>query len=251
MTNVTIKGLEELRKSLDGFSDRRFNAAIATAMSRTAVIVRDKMRQQMTSELDRPTAYTLNSLYTVPATADRLQALVRFKDTRAVSSGTPATYYMLPNVEGGQRRVKGLERNLQAVGVLPTGWLVMPGQGAVLDSHGNMSRGQIIQILSQLRITLLAGSTRNMRFGKDSIAAQRKAGGRYFVMPVGGKTQPGIYQREFIGNQITPVAIFVNGATYRKRFRFYEDGEAIARLHLQQQIERAVAEHIQKLKVKK
>ena len=251
MTAVTIKGLEELRAKLAAFSDRRFNAAIATAMSRTAVIVRDKMRAQMAQELDRPTPYTLNSLYTVPATAEKLQALVRFKDDRAVSSGTPATYYMLPNVEGGKRRVKGLERNLHIVGILPSDWLVVPGQGAVIDSYGNMSRGQIIQILSQLRITILAGSTRNMRWDKNSIAAQRKAGGRYFVIPPGGRTQPGIYQREFVGKNITPVAIFVKGATYRKRFRFYEEGEAIARVHLQQQIERAVAEHIQKLKVKK
>jgi hypothetical protein len=252
MTNVTINGLEELRKALDGFSDRRFNAAIATAMSRTAVIVRDKMRQQMTSELDRPTAYTLNSLYTVPATADKLQALVRFKDTRAVSSGTPATYYMLPNVEGNPRRQKGFEVNLHAAGLLPTGWLVMPGQGAILDSHGNMSRGQIIQILSQLRITMVAGSTRNMSFeAREQIRAQRKAGGRYFVMPVGSRIQPGIYQREFMGNNITPVAIFVKGATYRKRFKFYEDGDAIARQHLEVQVNRALAEHIEKLKVKR
>ena len=247
MTDITVKGLEELRATLTEFSDRRFAAAIATALSRTAVQVRDKMRQEMVRTLDRPTPYTINSLYTVPATADRLEAKVRFKDDRAVSSGTPATYYMTPNVEGGQRRAKGLEKALRTVGVLPDGWLVVPGPGAVLDSYGNVSRGQIVQVLSQLRITIVAGSTRNMAFGKASIAAQRKAGGRYFVMKPGGKAAPGVYQREFMGSNITPVLLFVRSATYRKRFAFYDQGQSAAAPILTAEIERSVQEHIARL----
>lgn len=251
MADVTIKGLEELRASLSSFSDRRFAAAIATALTRTAVRVRDQMRRDMETELDRPTPYTLGSLYSTVATADRMQSAVRFKDDRSVSKGgTPATYYMLPNVEGGQRKAKGLEKALRAAGHLPDGWLVVPGQGIVLDNHGNVSRGQIIQVLSQLRITMLAGSTRNMGFGKAAIAAQRKAGGRYFVVKPGGNTQPGVYHREFIGENITPVFIFVRGATYRRRFMFYEHGQDGVGNTLVPEIRRSVQEHIAKLAAK-
>lgn len=250
MTAITIKGLEELRAKLTAFSDRRFNAAIATAMSRTAVIVRDKMRQQMTQELDRPTPYTLNSLYTVPATAERLQALIRFRDDRSQSNGTPAVYFMGPEVHGGPRRLKGFERALQSMGVLPDGWLAVAGKGAPLDSYGNVSKGYIGQMIRGLAAQRMEGPRR----AKDNtrvIAAARNAGGQFFVIRPGGKAQPGIYIRDMIGKNITPVMIFVRGATYRKRLRFYEGGTEAASLHLQQQITRSVQEHIEKLKVKK
>jgi hypothetical protein len=93
-----------------------------------------------------------------------------------------------------------------------------------------MSRGQIIQILSQLRITMVAGHTRNMPLdARKQISAQRKAGGRFFIVRPGGKTKPGIYQREFMGRSVTPVAIFVRRTTYRAKFRFYEVADRVIR----------------------
>lgn len=246
MTAVTIKGLEELRAKLTAFSDRRFNAAIATAMSRTAVIVRDKMRQQMAQELDRPTPYAINSLYTVPATAEKLQALVRFRDDRSKSNGTPATYFLGPEVHGGPRRHKGFELALQGMGLLPKGWMAVASKSAPLDSYGNVSKGYIGQMIRGLAAQRMEGPRR----AKDNtrrIAAARTAGGQFFVIPPGGRTQPGIYIRDMVGKNITPVMIFVSGATYRKRLRFYEGGTEAASKHLQEQITRSVQEHIEKL----
>ncbi|MDF5999583.1 hypothetical protein P4050_14390 [Pseudomonas aeruginosa] len=45
---------------------------------------------------------------------------------------------------------KASERNLRARGILPAGMFVVPAEGARLDQYGNMSRGQMIQILSGL-----------------------------------------------------------------------------------------------------
>ena len=234
-----------LREVVAEFSQRRLNAALATALSRSAVQVRDQIRRNMPQVLDRPTPWTLNSLFAQPATAARLQAEVNFKDDRATTGGgTPATYYLLPNVDGGPRRAKRLEVALRAIGALPPGHLAVPAAGAKLDAYGNVSRGQIVQILSQLRIQLVAGSNRNMSFdARKAIAAQRRAGGRFFVVRPGeGRQAAGVYQRELIGRNVTPVFIFVRSVTYRKRFRFYELAESMARKELPAQVDLAIAQ---------
>jgi hypothetical protein len=240
-----------LRQRLGGFSDRRFNATLATALSRSAVQVRDTIRRNMPRMLDRPTPWTINSLFAKPATAARLQAEVNFKDDRATTNGgTPATYYLLPQVEGGPRRAKRLEVALRAVGALPPGYFAVPAAGAKLDAYGNVTRGQIVQILSQLRIQLVAGSNRNMSFdARGQIAAQRRAGGRFFLRRPGqGDGQPGIYQRELIGRNVTPVFVFVRSVRYRRRFDFYGMSSSLAQKVLPAQLERAIGESFARLR---
>lgn len=240
-----------LRARLTEFSDRRFASAMATALSRTAVQVRDSIRQNMPQVLDRPTPWTLNSLFAKGATPLQLQAEVNFKDDRAsTNGGTPATYYLLPNVEGGPRRAKRLEVALRAVGALPSGYFAVPAAGATLDAYGNVSRGQIVQILSQLRIQLVAGSNRNMSFdARSQITAQRRAGGRFFVVRPGeGKQQPGIYQRELFGRNVTPVFVFVRSVQYRKRYDFYGLARRLAQEMLPAQVDRSIEESLARLK---
>ena len=249
--DVVIKGIDELRRTLTQFSDRRFNAAIATALTRTAKSVQGEMRDELRTVFDRPTPYTLNALRIWPATADKLTARVGFRDDG--TGGMNANNYLMPNVTGGERRDKRIEAALRAIGALPSGWRAVPGQGAAIDSYGNMSRGQIIQILSQLRVTLTSGFDRNMSTdARKQIAAQKRAGGRFFVMPVGNRsgTQPGVYQREFYGRGITPVIVFVSGARYQARWPFWANAQRRAEAHITREVERSVGEHIAKVAAK-
>lgn len=265
MRITLTSNIDEVRKQFAEFSDRRFNAAMATALTRTAVQVRDAVQAEMPRVLDRPTPYTTRQLRYVPARADRLAAAVGFNvvnvtDERGATIAfrdlgpgeTPAGKYLTPQIEGGTRRLKRLEVALRAVGALPDGWLAVPGQGANLDAYGNVSRGQVVQVLSQLRIQLVAGSNRNMSGDvRKQIAAQRKAGGRFFVVNPGqGKLQPGIYQREFIGRNITPVFIFVRGASYKRRFDFDGLSRRVADATLPQEIDRALAESLSRLRAR-
>jgi YD repeat-containing protein len=213
--------------------------ALKTALNTTATRVRDGLRCEIQGTIDRPTPYTLNSLFIRAATSKKLEATVWLKDERATSNaGTPATRYMLPHIQGGQRTLKRFERALQITGQMPKGWYAVPGAGARLDAFGNMNSGQIIQILSQLRVTLTSGFTRNMSWdARSKIAAQRRAGGRFFVVMPGaitthGGLRPGVYQREFMGRQVTPVLIYVTAANYRKRLSFEAVGQRIADTHL-------------------
>lgn len=63
MMQVKINGLDQLRKQLAEFSDRRFAAAIATALTRSGKHAQEQLRAEMQQSLDRPTPFTLNALH--------------------------------------------------------------------------------------------------------------------------------------------------------------------------------------------
>jgi len=205
-----------------GESDRQVRFAGILTATKVAQAVKAAQERALPAVIDRPNPYTQRSLFMRRATVQRPVAEVWFKDDRAASRmGTPAAVYLAPQVSGGARRVKRFEKALQLAGHMPSGYQCVPGGGCKRDAYGNPSRGQIIQILSQLRITLTAGHTRNMPHdaGKQ-IAAQRRAGGRYFVAKPGTRLSPGIYLREFIGRGVLPVFLFKKATAYRPRYDF-------------------------------
>lgn len=260
--SFTIDGQAELRKQVERFSERRIAATIATALTRTAVEVRNAVQEDLPKVFDRPTPYTIKQLRYVAATAQKPVAAVGFnveaiqdefgkviRYRQAVSGETPAEKYLNPNITGGQRSVKRFEKAMQAAGYMPAGWYAVPGKGARLDAFGNVSRGQIIQVLSQLRVTLLAGSTRNLPQVQGNerkvIRALKKAGGRYFVIKPGAKRgTPGVYQRDFYSEVLTPIFIFVKSASYRPRFDFDGIAGRIAAQRLQPNVARAIEEQL-------
>lgn len=211
---LKIQNTEKVRAALARISGAQGQAAYAQAITDTAKQAARAIRADMAKNFDRPTRYILNSVQ-VKVDPQKLSATIM--PTYHGGQSVDPQQILQAQEFGGQRRAKRAERVLQQIGALPQGWVTVPGQGARIDANGNMSAGQIIQILSQLRATTTAGYARNMAHGKRGIKAQERAGGRFFVIPPGGRTQPGVYQREFMGRGITPVLIFVNGATYRPR----------------------------------
>lgn len=205
--------------------------ATAVALTWTGRDVRDAERSSMPTAFDRPVPYTLNSLYLKPATKQDLTARVWVKDERA-GSGTPATRYLVPEIEGGRRGVKAFERMLQRIGALPAGWAAVPGEGADIDQHGNMRRGQITQILSYLRAFGEQGYSANITAKKQARMAKgtkAKRGVSYFVSHGKYRDQTrhlpaGVWRRTDFGEAgtaLTPIMIFVPRAQYRKRWDFY------------------------------
>lgn len=234
----------------------RFGQAVA--LTRTAQDGRDAEVAEIDRAIDRPTPYTRNAVYVTRATPARPEASFGLKDDFVQRApGTPPVNFLGPNIEGGQRRLKGMESILQAAGLMPKGYRAVPGPEARLDAYGNVSRGQVIQVLSQLRLTATAGYTRNLplrqynaggaKLTKEqkaiNAARQRafvRAGGRLFVVKKGeSKITPGIYSREVLGKKAQgplrrprAVFLFVARASYRRRL----DWEQVA--------ERTVAERL-------
>ena len=232
-----IDGIKETQAALLGFSDRRMAAAAATALTRTAVEAKAGVQAQMPGVFDRPDPYTVNSIFIKPATAQTLEAEIGFKDSASVGGRIPASRYLLPEIQGGARPAKAFERALQAAGHLQRGRFAVPASGALLDQYGNVDRKQLSAILSQLRT---GSKTKPLAAGRKGIAAQRKAGGHYFIKRNKAGQSVGIFLRDFTGRAITPVFVFTRPPTYEARFDFAGIVARIASERLGPQLTRAI-----------
>lgn len=232
MLTVRIEGLEQLKRTLSD-APRAVQIATQRALLKTAQHVKDAEIAEMQRVFDRPTRWTLGAM--------KVRATNKF--TVEVGILDPDGYYkraanyLGTQVAGGQRRFKGLEKNLQSRSLMPAGWFAVPGEGAKIDAYGNMSSGQIRQILSWFDAAEnWAGSIQNMGFAgreKRRKGTRKNIGFEYFaVLPGRQKNlkQPGIYQRFFFaqGKAIKPVLIFVRAARYQIRFNFEKVAQATA-----------------------
>lgn len=206
---------------------RRGPIVAAIALTRTGKDVQGALRAEKETVFDKPTRYTLNGTFLKPATRERLEARVWVKDYR--TGGTPAERFLGPEIFGGARGQKGLELMLQAHGLMPTGWFAVPGEGAELDGNGNVRRGQIRQILSQLKVQRTGGHESRATGSQRSNRTIARQGVTYFALPNGNRgLPPGVYmKRKFAhGSAIRPVFVFVSQAQYQQRLRFHEVGQA-------------------------
>jgi hypothetical protein len=247
-----VVDVSDVMRGLD-LADEAIRFATMTAINRTLAKVLKAERAELQG-FDRPTPYTMNSLFVDQAKPERLWGRVWVKDD--AGKGTPATKYLLPNVEGGDRGMKRFERALYLAGILPNGMYAVPGKGARLDAYGNMSRGQIVQILSWFAAFGEQGYRSNMtdkgRLRLAQGTAKRPVRGiEYFVVrsQSGGLKTPGVYQkRRFgFGDEIRPVLIFVDGApNYERRFDWYGVGQRIVREEFGPEMRRSLAAQVRR-----
>jgi hypothetical protein len=268
---VKIDGIEELKGKLDMFERSQLPYAMARALTKTAQDVKSAEITEMKNVFDRPTPYTLNSLYLRPATKTNHTALVWLKDD--AGKGTPAAEYLLPEIVGGNREMKRFERALQATGVMPKGMFAVPGAAADIDAYGNMSCGQIRQILSYFKSAeMTAGYTANMTPEKKKRLAKgtkRRRGFTYFVSNGSGRTVLGLIEDKFInptahlpmgiykrvgfawGSALKPIVMFVkNAPSYSPRFKFFEVGQRVVNEKFQANFAQAMDEALKTARLK-
>lgn len=208
-----------INEALRNFKDWRVNVPLATAkaLTFTGQAVQAAEKQEMPRVFDRPTPFTLNSLYLKPATWADLSVRVFFKDLRWKA------HYLVPQVEGGNRPLKRFEQMLQSRGLMPVGMFAVPGSRADIDAYGNMSRGQLVKILSALNALPETGYLAN----RSAASAARRARSKkpkaltnYFVGRPTPKDPIGVWER--VGKTgLRPILIFVKTPRYKKRFDFY------------------------------
>lgn len=231
-----LKKLEDLRQDQVPF-------ATALALTRSAQFAQKALIADMNRVFDRPTPRTLGSTYVRTATKSVPIAQVKIKDEG--SGGIGPVKWLLPEIQGGQRGLKGFERLLQRAGILPSGWWVIPAQGANLDGYGNVSGGTITKILAQLQALTdeLDNEKRDVRSKRDRTRKQ----GRYFAVipnrPAYNRLRPGIYERMGTTRaaRLLPIFTFTNKAPrYAARYNFYAVGEDAARARFPIEFEAAV-----------
>jgi hypothetical protein len=186
------------------------------AMNETVKIVKSGLRDEMKRVFRNPSDFTLNSMFIKPATKDQDNPIAELSFKQWAGKGSAANAYLYPQIYGGERRLKRMELWLRSKGVLPRNMFVVPGMGSKRDRYGNISSGQITQILSILQA--LPDSYQN-----TTVRSRRrnKALPNLFYLQKYGRLPAGIYQR--IGTKnITPLLIFISQPHYRIRFRMQE-----------------------------
>jgi len=264
---VEFKNLTEIQKMLLDYEQRHLPFAAAKALTMTAEDIKKELVKEMTRTLDRPTPYTLGSLYKSSATKKNLVASVWYKDKQQAGKGNPPVNWMLPQAEGGERSLKRFESALRAINILPVGMFIAPGAACELDMYGNIKASLIIQILSYFRAFGEQGYRANITDkGKAKLAKGSKKTGymghAYFASRGTAASSfekeqhlaPGIYKRiRFnlgggVGYAVKPIFMFVKKPSYQKRFPFNETAQRVFDQNIMKNFEAAMTEAVRTAK---
>lgn len=218
------ENLNEITSNLTLVEREQFPFAMGKGLTNTADKGLNALQSHMDQVFDRPTKYTKRSFYVKPAKKNDRSVSINAREF--AGKGTPGYKYLMPEAYGGGRRMKRFER---ALSPLSGGQYAIPARGAKLDRYGNVSRGQVVKVLSRLKAAeSTAGYKANA--SKDTIAKLRKRKktvattghtSDYFVArsKTGGKPL-GIYQLKRKG-AVEPVFIFTQKRPkYDARFMF-------------------------------
>lgn len=116
----------------------------------------DHMRRQIPRYIDRPTDFTVNSLYAWYATKSKPEAGLQWREWNGQDFGTGRPLFV--QSEGGQRRDKGFERLLKAASFLSPGYQVVPTADAPVDGNGNVQAGFYKRVISYLRADVFSNT---------------------------------------------------------------------------------------------
>jgi hypothetical protein len=221
----------EVQRWLDDVGKQARYAAMK-ALNETAKDVQAGIKTEIRHVFDRPTSYIVNSIrITAWAKRDKLEAVIEPKYMGG--KGVEPTKVLQAEIVGGPRRLKKSEVALRRVGILPPGYVTVPGEAAPLDGFGNIKGSFIVQLLSYFQAFGEQGYKANMtdrrkaQLAKRGVNANgyRKIGGvEYFVSYGklrGGQTShlhPGIWARSGThGAVVKPILMFVRQANYKPR----------------------------------
>ncbi|MFJ7884653.1 hypothetical protein ACIQYF_14340 [Pseudomonas sp. NPDC096917] len=228
--------IDKIVRDIRGLAPNKVPMAAAKALTFTAERVQLAETAEIARVFDRPTRWTLNSIYKRGASPTRLFARVWVKNES--SSGIAASKYLPVHMDGGSRPHKRFEKALIHYGLMPADMYAVPGRRARMDGSGNISRGEIMQILSAL------GAAERVSGFMANRTARSKRRNRnapdYFAGRPGNGTGPlGIWQR--VGSGARPILIFIKRPTYRRRFDFYGVADRVAAAEFEPLFRRALA----------
>ena len=239
--SINLDGLDKLKKDLRNFSGQRFNAAISTALTKSAKEISNTWKKQIEEKVDRPNARTKGAAMFIGARADKLVAEVKIKD---IMQGTAPDLYLKAQEKGGDRIVKKFERALINSGAMPRGYLTVPGRGAARDSYGNVSRSVMVAVVAQLGADFSPGYARVI--GKTTerrLAIAAKKGKRYIVvLPSQEKraqASAGIYERTDDGSR-KAIFLYKRQVSYRRLLSLMDRANQDAQEVMQRQLADAI-----------
>lgn len=256
--NVSVIGLDQVRKILEG-AEKQMKYATMVALTRTAKHTQAMTYDEFRKEFDRPTPTTMRSLFVTPAKKTNMEAKVFMKDREMGGKNIQAMADIIGHhFSGGTRNRKALENLLISFNFMQRGEFIRPGNAAKLDQYGNISRGQIQQIISQLKIvrsgfdnspTSSKRSRRNVaktgkifwsygREGTKKPLVDKATGIQYgYTVGAGSKLAKGAWVSD--GKTVKPLLIVIKSATYRRRFDLQKIAQSAVDIYFKEEFDRA------------
>jgi hypothetical protein len=214
--DIKLEGLDKVIKNLNDIEKKHLPFVLSKTINNVAQKIKKAEVEEMKSVFDRPTPWVLNGLYIQSSTKTNLSAEVFFKDRSAMAKGTPLSELIKPQVHGGTREFKRSER------LLGNKYWV-PGAKVRLNKYGNVSGGQITQVLSVLKRSVDPYQNITAR----SMKRNKKPRNYFMIRNKSRNLRPGIWERTSKGH-VKPILMFVRRPGYRARLNFYGIGRRIA-----------------------
>lgn len=236
MQVIVRSDLEKAIAKLDALGKgARF--AVSLALNKTANQARKEIERQIPQKLDNPTAYTKQALWTKASNYRRdLTAEVKLKDVKRFGArfthGETLGHLFVP---APTRNPSGLERMLYSTGRLKRGEYLLPSTGARLDGNGNMSRGQIKQIITQLKMSV--SSYDNATSSKRSMRNRRKNGVIWWSDGTEGLKR-GLFMR--VGREIECIAAVIQTPRYAVRINMEKLVDGMVRSKFENNLDESI-----------
>lgn len=211
-----VDSLKEFQQRFRYMAEDQLPFATALTLTWTAQDVKSGQIDEMKRVFDSPTRFTLNSVFVRPATKQRQVSTVWLRDY--IPKGTAAADYLAPHIFGGKRGAKRFEKALIRRNLLPQGMVAVPGQAARLNQSGNVSKGQITKMLSNIGGQHDSGQ--NTTSAKRSYWLRRDESGR----------PEAIWFRKSRA-KAAPFMIFARSANYDVEYDFFGVGDRVAGQH--------------------
>ena len=164
-------------------TDLQFRYAVAQAMTDSAKAGQKAITDSMSRYIDRPTPFTQRSTYVSFANPNRMRAEEGFKQFAA--KGTPAGKYLSAMARGGDRSHKRSESVLRGAGAIGRGQYIVPRREWQGDPYGNVPRGTMSMVLSQLKA--YQGSLSYMNASNSARSQRKRAQAGQFFMSRSGR----------------------------------------------------------------
>ena len=246
--SVDVKGIDATVAKLRGLSEKKIKVATVSALNDAAYAGSQAAKKEIERVFDRPTPWVKGGVRYVKAVREaRMVGGLPVGGANVMASAIDLDYWgnkqgvavekiLQAQIAGGTRRHKRHEIALQRTGILPDGMGIVPGGAAKIDQFGNMSSGQIVQIIAWFRGFGEQGYKANIsdkgrdRLGKDNKRTGARGLAYFALQRPHGKLPPGVYQRfqTAFGSSVKPVMIFIRTPQYARRFDFYGVGKRAA-----------------------
>lgn len=218
-----------LRAQYRDVREQQVPFATSVAINRTLVDGYNELGRAIATSFDAPTPWALRGVRYEKSTKSKLKGRIFLDDF--AGKGIPASKFLKAQVYGGHRRDKRSEALLRSKGLLPSGYVLVPGEAAPLDAYGNIPGAFMVKVLAALQSFGEQGFKANLVKGSRADKKMQRAGVAYFVGRPGGRLPLGIWERRQFahGSAVKPVMIFVRTPVYQVRLDFFEIWQNVVR----------------------